>query len=201
VIYAVGDLDAASTRIAESLGLSSVAGGRHPGWGTENRIVPLGAEYLELVTVADPVAAAASDFGRAVMNATSRGDQLVGWAVATDDVAAVATRLNLDVTSGTRTRPDGTTLSWRLAGVARALRSGALPFFIEWDAPAERHPGRATADHRTHPRGIDWVEIASEAEAITAWLGESDLPVRMTTGAPALCAVGIGVTGGEAVLR
>jgi hypothetical protein len=34
-------------------GLASIEGGRHPGWGTANRIIPLGDAYIELVTVVD----------------------------------------------------------------------------------------------------------------------------------------------------
>lgn len=43
VIYAVGDLEADAARFRDELGLESVVGGRHPGWGTANRIVPLGS--------------------------------------------------------------------------------------------------------------------------------------------------------------
>jgi len=42
VVYAVGDLDAAATRVREEFGLASVPGGVHPQWGTGNRIIPLG---------------------------------------------------------------------------------------------------------------------------------------------------------------
>ena len=47
---AAADLDAAGREFEAHYGLSSVAGGRHPGWGTANRIgVLLGDTYLELV--------------------------------------------------------------------------------------------------------------------------------------------------------
>ena len=74
-------------------GLASSAGGRHPGWGTANRIVPLGETYLELVTVVDEAEAAQSAFGRWV--AASRPGAPFGWAVRTDDLDAVAARLGL----------------------------------------------------------------------------------------------------------
>jgi hypothetical protein len=47
VIVMVQDLDAAARRCYEATGLASVAGGRHPGHGTGNRIVPLGGSYIE----------------------------------------------------------------------------------------------------------------------------------------------------------
>ena len=64
VIYATRDLDDAAGRIERELGLVSLPGGRHEGLGTQNRIVPLGGGYLELLAVADLPEATASDFGR-----------------------------------------------------------------------------------------------------------------------------------------
>jgi glyoxalase-like protein len=201
VIYAAGDLEAAAARFSDQFGLASVIGGRHPGWGTANRIVPLGEDYLELVGVVDRSEAAASEFGRPVMEAVARRDQLVGWAVATGDLQSIARRLHLEVIRGSRTRPDGSTLSWQLAGVAQALATGALPFFIEWHGPPELHPAKAAADHRVTPRGIAWVEVAVDEDSLRAWLGEHDLPLRITTGPRSLSAVAIGTTEGELVLR
>jgi Glyoxalase-like domain len=169
-------------RFSEKLGLGSVAGGRHRGWGNANRIVPLGRDYVELVGVVDRSEAAASDFGRPVLEAVTSGDQLVGWAVATDDLQRIARRLHLEVIRGSRTRPDGSTLSWQLAGVAHALATGALPFFIEWDGPPELHPARAAAVHRVMPRGIAWVEVATDEDSLRVWLGEHELPLRVTNG-------------------
>jgi hypothetical protein len=60
VLIAVDDLEAAAKEVEERLGLASVAGGRHHGLGTANRIVPLGETYLELVAVVDDAEAAAS---------------------------------------------------------------------------------------------------------------------------------------------
>lgn len=201
IIYAVDDLDEAGVRFWDEFGLGSVAGGRHPGWGTANRIVPLGHEYVELAAVVDAEQAAASEFGRFVMEAIGGGQRLVGWAVATDDLQGIARRVNLEVRSGSRTRPDGSVLRWHLAGVSHALTSRCLPFFIQWNAPAELHPGAAAVEHRVTPRGIGWVEITVEMERLHAWLGDHDLPVRITEGPPALSAVAISTASGEFVLR
>jgi hypothetical protein len=201
VVYAVRDLEEAATRFSEEFGLGSVVGGRHPGWGTANRIVPLGQSYVELVAVVDRSEAAASDFGRPVMEAIATGHRLVGWAVATDDLRSIASRLNLEVTRGSRTRPDGSTLTWRLAGVAHALATGALPFFIQWDGTSELHPGAAAADYRASPRGISWIEVAAEKEALQAWLGNGGLPLRIIGGPQSLSAVVISTAEGELVLR
>jgi Glyoxalase-like domain len=201
VIYAVGDLDAAAKRFSERFGLASVPGGRHRGWGTANRIVPLGTSYLELVAVVDPEEAGASDFGRAVSDAVAQREQLVGWAVATEDIEPIARRLDLEVVAGSRTRPDGSTLSWRVAGLARAMEAGALPLFIQWDGPSEFHPGAAAARHRSRPLGIAWIELTADERQLREWLGESDLPLRIAAGPQSLSAVGIGTADGEVVVH
>src|SRR4051794_41286944 len=65
VIYAVDDLDTAGAALFDREGLASVPGGRHEGWGTANRIVPLGESYLELIAVVDVEEAEQSEFGPA----------------------------------------------------------------------------------------------------------------------------------------
>ena len=173
IVYAVADLDVAGARFSAEFGLGSLAGGIHPGWGTANRIVPLGRDYVELVAVVDPTAAAASAFGRAITAALQAGRPLAGWAVATDDLEGVAQRLALPVAAGSRRRPDGSLLRWRLAGVDGAPSSGALPFFIEWDCAPELHPGAAAAGHRVMPAGIAWVEVGGDRASLDRWAGRS----------------------------
>ena len=201
VIYAVEDLDVAGGRFRADLGLGSIAGGRHPRWGTANRIVPLGRDYVELVTVVDRDVAASSDFGRPVLHAIAKGQPLVGWAAQTDDLQAIANRLGLAVERGSRTRPDGSVLAWQLAGVAPALAGGALPFFIEWDVPSELHPGAADADHDVRPVGIASIEVRGDQHSLHQWLGESQLPLRIIEGPPSLSAVAIGTAVGDLLLR
>jgi hypothetical protein len=204
IIYAVDDLEAAGRQLYEESGLASIEGGRHPAWGTANRIVPLGTAYLELITVVDRDVAAFSDFGRPVMDAIAAGRHLVGWVVATDDLDAISRRLGLDVSRGARTRPDGIRLSWQLAGVARALTTGALPIFIEWGGSADLHPGKAEADHRLVPTGIAWIEVVGDEQALRSWLGDfdfEDFELRFVNGAAGLSAVAIGTGAHEIVLR
>jgi Glyoxalase-like domain len=203
VIYAVDDLDAAGATLFDREGLASVPGGRHEGWGTHNRIVPLGDTYLELIAVADVDEAEASDFGRAVRRALTEDHALVGWVVATDDIDAAAKRLDLEVEEKSRETADGSTLRWRVAGIERAMETGALPFFVQWDVPPARHPGAADARHEADVEGIAWVEVcADDRDALREWLGDDhDLPIRITEGGPGLASAAIATGGGEIVLR
>src|SRR5712691_10167152 len=110
VPIAVADLATAGREIEARHGLASIEGGRHPGWGTANRIVPLGTTYLELVAVVDAAEAAGSDFGRRVAGAVSDVARPLGWVVRTDELEKTARRLGLSVGAGSRALADGRTL-------------------------------------------------------------------------------------------
>lgn len=182
VIWATADLDAAAERLERSHGLRAEGGGRHDGMGTHNRIVPLGRGYLELLAVADAEEAAGSALGRAVTGRLAGvGEGLMGWAVATADVAAVAARLGTELVEIRRQGFVG-----RLTGVAEAMAEPCLPFFIERgrDVAAPGAGGEAG--------GLQWVEVTGDAARLDAWLGGEKLQVRVQGGAPALLAVGIG---------
>ena len=180
MIYATRDLEAAAARIERELGLPSVAGGRHRGLGTHNRIVPLGDGYLELLAVADPDEAAASTFGRAIAARLDEvGEGLFAWAVAVDAVEPIAERLGLGITI-----VEQPGLTARLAGLAESLTDPALPFFIARDA------GVADPAAGGDAGGITWIEVAGDRERLDRWLDGSALPVRVASGAGGVRAVG-----------
>jgi hypothetical protein len=157
-------------------------GGRHEGIGTENRIVPLGGGYLELVAVADRDEAAGSDFGAGVLaHVAERGDGLLGWVVAVRDVEPVARRLGTTVTTIRRAG-----LSARVTGVAEAMLEPFLPFFIS------RDPGVADPGADGDAGGITSIELSGDAARLAHWLGGMELPARAEPGPPAVRAVGIG---------
>src|SRR3954453_10226643 len=91
VIYSTADLDAAEAVIRD-FGLDVVPGGVHEGLGTHNRIVPLGGAFLELLAIHDPAEAEGRGFGPALLR---RGEGLLGWAAAVDDLDAAIARLGL----------------------------------------------------------------------------------------------------------
>jgi hypothetical protein len=201
VVLAVRDLDGAGARILNAIGLGSVPGGRHPGWGTGNRIVPLSHEYVELLAVVDPAEAGSSPVGGWISNASRWGDRFVAWCVSTDEIEEVAERLGLAVATGSRSLPDGRTLRWRSAGFDRVAEHPDLPFFISWEGPPDLHPGRAHVQHRVEPNGIAWIELASNHRRLHAWLGGEQLPVRVVGGDPGVRAVGISTDRGRIILR
>lgn len=180
VIYGTSDLDRASARMENELGLTVLPGGRHRGQGSHNRIVPLGPGYLELLAIADRAEAEASPIGRLLLAALAGGDGLIAYAVSGVDVPAVAERLGTPLHTVSR---DGMTA--HVTGVEAALTDGALPFFVGSDAPG--HPGDGgTAG------GLTWVEVSGDAAALRDWLGGAELPVRVVEGPGALRAFGIG---------
>ncbi len=200
VVHAVPDLAAAAERYREEYGLDSAAGGRHADWGTENRIVPLGAEYIELISVADVERAGESAFGRSVLDAIERGGSLLTICAAADDLGAVARRLELGITVGSRERPDGTTVRWRSAALEDERREPWMPFFIEWDIQPGQHPGRTWVGHRVPVDGIAWVEVSGEEDRLREWLGGEELPIRFVPGPPGLRVVGIATPDGDLIV-
>lgn len=187
VVLGVADLDGAAAALLDEHGLVALPGGRHPKWGTANRIVPLGAAYLELVAVVDPDVAATSAFGTWVADMAA-GRCAWGWAVRTSDIAATAARLDLDVVPGSRRTPTGTELRWSLAGVPGTDADRSLPFFIEWgrDTPL---PGSAYADHPVGDVRVGGLAVETDAAALGRWTDWTDLAVTVRPGRRGVVAV------------
>jgi hypothetical protein len=187
VVIGVADLDAAAAELAHRHGITALPGGTHPLWGTANRIVPLGASYLELVAVVDDDVAAGSAFGSWVRDMASRR---AGWgfAVRTHDMAATAARLGLDPVPGTRTRPDGVVLTWQLAGVPADVDSRTQPFFISW-GEATPLPGSAPVVHDCGDVALERLEIETDAGALAHHLAGAVLPLTVSPGRAGVTAV------------
>jgi hypothetical protein len=200
VVLAVADLDAAATRLYDERGLASAEGGAHEGFGTANRIVPLGDTYVELMGVVEHDIASAHPFGRQLLSFVENGDRLMTWAVQTDDIVLTAKRVGGSVVPMTRRRPDGVLLSWRVVGVEGAMVDRSLPFFIQWDGPPDDHPGRMRADHRTTVNGITELVVAGSAPTIKQRLHDADVPLRVVTGEPGPVSVTISTSDGDVVL-
>ena len=186
MLIAVPDLPAAARELEERHGLSSVEGGRHAGWGTANRIVPLGDAYVELITVVDEPEAAESAFGRWVAaGIRSAPGRPLGWVARTDRLDEVAERLGLSASAGSRAGDEGHMLSWRLAGVEAASAEPSLPFFVEWGEGTPL-PGRAPVDHPAGSARLTRLELGGDPGRVSEWLGTDGLPIAVNPGAPAV---------------
>ena len=198
VLIAVVDLAEAGREIEVRHGLASIDGGRHPAWGTANRIVPLGDSYLELISVVDEAKAAESPLGRWVASGMSTARPL-GWAVRTSRLDELALRLDLPVHAGSRATPVGEQVRWRSAGLDQAAAEPSLPFFIEW-GPETKLPGQATVLHHVGTARITKLAIDADPGRLADWLGKHHLPIVVRAGMPAVTAIYISSDAGEIVL-
>jgi hypothetical protein len=171
VIVLVDDLDAAR-RWAAEVGLVALDGGRHPGRGTANVIVPFGVEYLELLAVVDPDEARSSADGQAVLDALAgRGPGPARWSLESDDLEAEGRRLALPVEERHRVRPDGAVIRWRAVGVNEAWVDPWRCAFMAWEDPV-RHPARTPEPHPCGATGVAAVEVGvPDAGRARAWIG------------------------------
>jgi Glyoxalase-like domain len=141
VILGCNDLDAGVDYVYQRTGVRAAPGGVHPGAGTRNALLSLGAlRYLEIIAP-DPLQSASTD-PRHV--ASLKNPALVGWAVHRNDLNEFASTLRgggvecVGPKPGSRSRPNGATLNWRSLTLKNDS-DGVLPFFIEWDAKS-LHP-------------------------------------------------------------
>jgi hypothetical protein len=189
LVYATPNLATSVEQIERLLGGRAVPGGQHPGAGTRNALIGLGDEtYLEIIgpDPDQPKPARPRRFGIDELKAP----RLVTWAVKGADLEAIvknAKTQDVDlgqVQSGSRRRPDGVLLSWRLTVSPALTADGIVPFFIDWGKTP--HPAAAL------PKGCVLVALRAEhpdANRIRAALSALELNVRVDAGsAPALIA-------------
>jgi hypothetical protein len=151
IILGASDLDKGIAYVEQHTGVRAVIGGVHPGRGTRNALLSLGGRrYLEIMAPdpdqLDPKQPAELE-KRGLRKLTE--PRIVGWAVHPADAQALAKRLTEEGIAftgpepGSRKRPDGRVLNWKLLTLKNDL-SGLLPFFIEWSAdslhPSEDSP-------------------------------------------------------------
>jgi hypothetical protein len=189
LVYATPNLATSVEQIERLLGVRAVPGGQHPGAGTRNSLIALGDEtYLEIIgpDPDQPKPARPRRFGIDELKAP----RLVTWAVKGADLEAIVENAKThdvdlgQVQSGSRRRPDGVLLSWRLTVSPVLTADGIVPFFIDWG----KTPNPAAA----LPKGCVLVGLRAEhpdADRIRAALSALGLNLRVDAGsAPALIA-------------
>ena len=212
VLLPVADLDAGAKHLFDRFGLQGIAGGRHPKVGTANVIVPLGLQYLELIAVVDQEEAASSRLGGRVAAALREGRTFVAWALRTEDLDAVRSRLQgagwelPPIAEGSRKRPDGQVLRWRTQDVGAGTEPSAIPFVIEWRVPDGLHPGEARSSHRAGPAALRRVVVGARdprtlSDQIRLLLGDSSLYEVRKAGVDGVQQVVLETGGGELVIE
>jgi hypothetical protein len=169
--YAAGPdgLESTARRIGGLLGEEFRDGGIHPRFGTRNMVLPLSAgTYLEVVEVLDHPASDKAPFGQAVRARSELGGGWLGWVVSVDDITKVEQRLGRESVQGNRHRPDGYELRWRQIGVMGLQANPQLPFFVQWESPADEHPSAGASGQLQ----LVAVEIAGDPQLLNEWLGD-----------------------------
>ena len=126
-----------------------------------------------------------------------------GWftiAAVADDLDAVASRLGLEVGSGSRMRPDGQTVRWRMAGLDDPGASPGCRSSSSGTSPTSCTPG-ALESGTAYATGLAWVEVGGDAERLRTWLGGDELPIRVTDDEPGIHRVAISTSDGELVIE
>jgi hypothetical protein len=146
LMWVVPHLTAGIDDLEARTGARATLGGSHPSMGTANAILGLGpGVYLEVLGP-DPALAEPTGFGAAI--AAEPAPRLASWAVRTNDIDAACAALTAagwptTANAMTRTRPDGTTLRWRLAMLPGHALADHWPFVIDWGASP--HPSEGTS--------------------------------------------------------
>ena len=158
LVVAVIDPDAAAGELERAVGLRCTGGGRHPLWGTWNRLAWLGDTYVELIGVFDRSLTPNGPVSRIVSEAIDRGHVgLVSYAVASNALERDLARLRArgsrlaDVEARSPTWPSSRSTRAALV-VARSTPSA---FAGECWPRARPFPGSRRArgrDRRARPR-------------------------------------------------
>lgn len=177
LILGASDLPRGIQFIEQRTGVRAAFGGVHPGRGTHNALLSLGPRcYLEILAP-DPEQQTLAWFCTLPELTEPR---LVGWMLHPANLAPLAERLReADIAcngpvEGSRQRPNGRTLRWKLLRLADDGQ-GLLPILIEWNTDSP-HP----ADDA--PSGLSLVRFEvstphpNELERVFQLLGV-DLPV------------------------
>jgi hypothetical protein len=190
LVYATPNFNRTVDALTRQIGIAPSAGGAHPGRGTRNALLALGpASYLEIIGPDrdQPDHVAPRWFGIDALTAP----RFVTWAAKGTDLGALCARalakgvLLGDVASGSRQRPDGSTLSWQLTNPAPLVDDGIVPFFIDWGTSP--HPSTHAARglvlvglRAEHPRATG-VRTSLESLGFTLDVRQAALPALVAT--------------------
>jgi catechol 2,3-dioxygenase-like lactoylglutathione lyase family enzyme len=189
LVIVVPDLGGA-IKTYRDLGFTVVAGGRHPGMGTDNALIAFrDSSYLELVGFHE------SRPDHRWWGPLQKGGGLVDFCLQTDDLAGDAETLRAagvdmsDLERRHRLRPDGAEVRW-VCALARGAHRGVAPFVIaEETGRDERVPRERT--HANGVSGIGTVTVAvDDLMAVRGWYARALGTAGQDVACPELGAAG-----------
>ena len=147
IVHFVSNLEEAMEQL-KNQGLHDVIGGKHDQWGTHNALCYFDSSYIELISIYDH-----EKFQQASLvpfslhetyakNHYENGLTRVALSTTTiEDDAKKFQQLGFRVSGPecfSRTRPDGSVVSWQSLHVGSDELQLDLPFFIQWDEPEQQ---------------------------------------------------------------
>ena len=187
LLLGCSDLDQGIAFVEQHTGVRAAIGGVHPGRGTRNALLGLGVPcYLEVIAP-DPQQTEIPAIGATLLSRLKQlaAPQLVGWAVHTLTIEAVAEQLRRagiafhGPTAGSRARPNGEMLRWQTLNLDDD-RDGLLPFFIQWGAlttqPSVEAPTGCLLD--------SFAVVSPESGALAAEFQALGIDVEVASGKP-----------------
>ena len=198
VIVGTADLAPGIAALQEATGLTAQRGGVHPGRGTQNALLSLGAwTYLELVAPSgEPDSSGTAAYLASLTQLTP-----AGWAMAAPDLAATVHRLaeaGFAFTAqipGSRRQPDGSVLRWTTSHPL-GDPSGLAPFLIQWE-PGSPHPAA------TSPAGCQLTSVelsTADPDRLRQLLAMMGAPATVSYGPSAAIRLALRCPTGEIVL-
>lgn len=161
LLLGAADLDQGIQWIEERTGIKAVIGGVHPGMGTRNALLSLGGKrYLEIIAP-DP---AQDAYNFAVDVRKLQQPKLITWAATSAEIDALAKTASAEgyqvfgPQGGSRNKPDGTVLRWKVLFLQTDFMQGDVipfPFFIQW-ASDSVHPSQDS------PKGCELESLVLE---------------------------------------
>jgi hypothetical protein len=141
-------IEKAQQQTSDTYHITTVKGGRHENWGTYNYLAFMNNNsYIEWLGIEDLGKANQSDNPLIQHTAWAKRNALEGpiqFALRTDNMDHLIEHFKKHHIPfngpypGSRKKPDGTVLKWRMLFPKNKVNSALLPFIIEWDGEGNR---------------------------------------------------------------
>lgn len=136
LVYVCDHLERGIQQINDLLGVAPVISGKHLAWGTHNALLALGSECYFEVIAPDPE----QKLEATIFNFQAYTEpKLLTWGYRPNDIYTthqIGHAHNWpfgNILTGSRSKPDGSSLSWEITDLNTVLFDGILPFLIHWN--------------------------------------------------------------------